>query len=87
MKLCILYHPKGEYATQTEQFAEECKRISSQPIELISLETPSGASLASVYDVVDYPAMLVIREDGQLNKGWQGGGFPSVEEVVGYLNN
>jgi hypothetical protein len=87
MKLCILYHPNDEHSTQTEHFAEECKRVSSEPVELISLETAEGANLASVYDIVGYPAMLVLRDDGQLNKGWQGAQFPTVEEVVGYLNN
>lgn len=87
MKLRILYHPNDERSTEVENFVDECKRVSSKDIELISLETPEGASVGDVYGVVNYPALLVVRDDGQLNKGWQGPSLPSVNEVVGYLNN
>lgn len=87
MKLQILYHQNDEYSTKVENFAEQCKNVSSQDVELISLETPEGASVASIYDITDYPAILVIRDDGQLNRGWQGPNFPTMDEVVGYLNS
>jgi hypothetical protein len=87
MKLRVLYHKNDQYTSEVEQFIEEFKRVSSGDIELLDLETPEGASVAAVYDAVNYPALLVVRDDGQLNKGWQGPELPAVQEVVGYLNN
>ena len=87
MKLRILYHQNDEYSTKVENFVEECKKESSQDIDLVSLETPEGASIASIYDITDYPAILVLRDDGQLNRGWQGPNFPTIDEVIGYLNS
>lgn len=87
MKLSILYHNSDENTTRIEDFSDECKKRTSNEVNLFAIETEEGAALAAVYDVVDYPAILVLRDDGQLNKGWQGSQFPAIEEVVGYLNN
>lgn len=86
MKLLILYHPDSEYSTSVEGYVKEFDAKTTRSVELVSVDTKDGASLASLYDVVDYPAILVTREDGQLVKFWQGSIFPLVDEVVGYLN-
>lgn len=41
-------------------------------IELVSLDTRDGASMASLYDVVQYPAIVVTAENGSILKFWQG---------------
>ncbi len=87
MKMVILYHPNSEFSSAVEDFAEACGKKSSQKIETISLETTEGDSIASLYGPLQYPAILVIREDGQLVKGWQGGSLPVINEVVGYLDS
>jgi len=86
MKLVILYHPQGEFSTLTEDFAKNIEKRTSRQIELLSLETAEGSSTASSYDMVEYPAIMVIRDDGQLVKYWQGINFPVSNEVIGYLN-
>jgi hypothetical protein len=86
MKLLILYHPEGEFSTMVENFVEDCKKKTTQPIELVSLETAEGASLASVYGLDDYPCAMIIREDGQLVKHWEGSTLPLFDEIMGYLN-
>jgi thioredoxin-like negative regulator of GroEL len=87
MKLLIIYHPNSEFSTAVENFASECKRKTSKKVELVSLESPDGASIASVYDLMAYPAIIILREDGQLVKDWQGGSLPTKDEVLGYLNS
>ena len=87
MKLVILYHPQGEYATLTEDFVKNIEQRTTRQVELLSLETSEGASAALNYDIVEYPAILVIREDGQIIKFWQGNNFPVLDEVIGNLNS
>ena len=85
--MLILYHPVGEFSTMVENFANDCKQKTNREVELISLETPEGALLASVYGLVDYPCELIIRDDGQLAKHWEGSTLPLYDEVMGYLNS
>jgi hypothetical protein len=88
MKLLILYHPHDELSSMVEKFAEECRRKTSKSVELVSTETLEGSNLASLYDLLEYPCVLIIREDdGQLVKHWQGDNLPLIDEVMGNINS
>ena len=41
--------------------------------------------MAQLYDIVQYPALLVIDDKGGLAKYWQGDTLPLMDEVSGYL--
>ncbi len=81
-----MYHPNAEFAGMAEDFARDYHRkFSDRPeVELVSLEVVEGSELAKLYDVVRYPAMLVISEDGRLQKLWQDRPFPLLDEVMAY---
>ena len=85
--MLVLYHEKNEHASNVEGFVRSIKEQTSRDVELISLETTEGASIANTYEIVSYPATLIIRDDGQLHKYWEGESLPLIGEVVGYLNS
>lgn len=86
MKICILYHPNSEFAGLSEDFKRDFEiRHPGQNIELVSLETVEGANIARLYDVVRYPAILVIAEGGGLQKLWQDRPWPPFDEVAAYV--
>lgn len=86
MKLVVLYHPNSEMGTPIETFIEEIKGVTDKEIDLLSLETKEGADYSKLYGVTQYPAILVLRDDGQLNKSWEGNPLPAKDDVTGYLN-
>lgn len=86
MRACILYHPHSEFSRKVEEYAHDFKRFNNKEIELLSLESMEGARIASLYDIVRYPAVLALREDGQLMKEWQGDNLPLMREVAAYLD-
>lgn len=87
MKAEILYHPNQEFAGQAEDFKKDYERQHpGQKIELLSLETVAGAETAKLYDIVRYPAILVIASDGSLQKMWQDQPWPLHDEIASYLS-
>lgn len=86
MKLLILYRPNSEHETEIDSFVREFQRRyeAGRKIEMVSLDTRDGAATASLYDVVDYPAILAIAEDGKMLSMWQGSPLPLMDEVAGY---
>jgi hypothetical protein len=86
MKLVILDHDRTEFTRSLDTFALECKRKTDQKIETISLETKEGSAISELYSPLNFPAILIIREDGQLVRSWQGSSLPVIDDVVGYLN-
>ncbi|MEI7682952.1 MAG: hypothetical protein WCJ24_01470 [Candidatus Saccharibacteria bacterium] len=85
MKALILYHPKSQEARTVEDYARDFEQRKDMKIELLSLETREGSSTATLYDVMQYPALLVIDGDGRIQKGWQGQAMPLMDELAGYL--
>lgn len=84
----ILYHPMSEQARPVEEFVHELSRNSpSTSIELLSLEERAGAEMAQLYGVMNYPAIFVVQNDGQVLKMWDGLPLPLRNEVAGYLNS
>jgi hypothetical protein len=85
MKVVILYHPESEFVGVVEDFKRDFEsRHQDKKVELISLETVEGANMAELYDVVRYPAILVMTSDGKLQKFWQDQPFPLMDEVAAY---
>lgn len=87
MKALILYRPNAEFARSVEDYVRDYARHRAAEIELVSLDTPRGADMARAYDIVQYPALLVMRDDGGLLKEWQGPSLPLMNEVAGYLSS
>jgi len=86
VKLLILYRPESEHATAVESFVRDYqgRYDSGRKLELVSLNTRDGAATASLYDVMEYPAILVLANDGSVLNIWQGVPLPLMDEVAGY---
>lgn len=85
MKVLILYRPESEHARAVDEFTHEFERRHvGKKVELINLSTREGAAMASLYDIVRYPAILATTDDGQLLNFWQGEQLPLMNEVAAY---
>ncbi len=86
MYLAILYHPNNEYSRATEELAHELKFQTDKKIEFIDVDTKDGVEKVANYGIVDYPAFVVLTDDGQPYFMWEGPSLPSTTEVASYLN-
>jgi hypothetical protein len=85
MRVVILYRPNSEHARVIEEFVRDYQqRHESQHLELVNLDTREGSATAALYDIMQYPAILVLRNDGYVQKLWQGATLPLMDEVAAY---
>jgi hypothetical protein len=84
MKAYVLYHPNSEHARVIEEYIHDYGHTRGKKIEPVSLETREGSAMARLYDIVEYPAVLVTKDDKQLIKHWTGVPLPLMQEVDGY---
>ena len=89
MKVCVLYRAKSEHATRMEEFLREFqRRQTDRHIDIIDIDTREGTATASLYDVMSYPAILALTDDGQLLKSWVGEEVPPLmDELAFYSHN
>jgi hypothetical protein len=86
MRALVLYHPQSDHVGLVEGFVSDFARFKGRLLEKVSLETREGADLATLYDIMQYPAILVIGPDGKLQRAWQGGVLPLMDEVESYMH-
>jgi hypothetical protein len=85
MKVLILYRPNSEHGRLIDEFVHDYQtRNPSNQLELLSVDTREGSAMASLYDVMQYPAILVVKGDGYLQRCWMGDNLPLIDEVASY---
>lgn len=85
MKVLILYRPNSEHGRRIEEFVHDYQaRHAAEHLEVIDVDSRDGSATASLYDVMQYPAILVLRLDGYPQKVWQGEQLPLMDEVAAY---
>ncbi len=84
MKVVILYQANSEHRRQTEEFVHDFEQgHPNRKAKLVDVDSKDGAAQAALYDIVQYPSILALADDGQLLKAWQGK-FPLIDELAYY---
>jgi hypothetical protein len=89
MKVLVLYRPDSEFARAAESFVHDFSRQHegmARMLEEVNIDSRDGIATASLYDIMQHPAVLVLAEDGRLIKDWQGPNLPLLDELAGYLH-
>ena len=87
MRLLVLYRPNSEHGRLIEEFIREYQtNHGDHHLEVQNIDSREGIATASLYDVMDYPAILVLQNDGYVQKIWQGMQLPLMDEVTAYVN-
>lgn len=68
-----------------ESFIREFKlQHAGGRMEVLDVDTRDGMATASLYDVMRYPAILALRDDGSVLKSWEGEALPLMDEIAYY---
>ena len=87
MKVYVLYRAKSEHARKVEDFLRDLERRHAEKhrfVEVVDIDSRDGSATASLYDIVSYPAILALADDGQLLKSWEGEEVPPLIDELGY---
>lgn len=85
MSIVIVDRSSGEHARLLEEFLHDFKSKNQQDPEVIDPDSREGADLCRLYDVVEYPTILALSNNGQLRQIWRGIPLPLVSEVSYYV--
>lgn len=85
MKVLVLYRPKSEHGRAVETFIRDYKsQHADARLEVLDIDSRDGSAMASLYDVMQYPAVLALRDDGSILRSWEGDMLPVMNEVAYY---
>lgn len=85
MKAVILYKPNTEREASVLEYVREFARVTGRPIELMDVDTVHGIEIAKLYDIMQFPAIVVFKDDGEYIRSWlERDSWPTISELSFY---
>lgn len=85
MKALLLYRPNSEHERVALDYLRDFQMQTGKQLPSMDADSPQGTDLGRLYDIVDYPTILVTDNDGRLINLWSGDPLPRVQEVSYYV--
>lgn len=82
MRVVCVWRDREDYSRAVEEWMTEFERRTGKEIESISPDGRDGAGFCEAYDVVEYPTIMALREDGGVAAVWKGRELPLFDEVA-----
>jgi hypothetical protein len=85
MRVAVLYRSHSEHERQVLEFEREFEHRAGRSLELLDVNTREGSSMASLYDVMKYPSVLAVSNEGVVQHVWDNSdSLPLINEVTYY---
>ena len=84
MRVVVLTREHTDYARSVETFVTDVERQTGKRLEVLDADTPEAQSLATVYDIMEFPCIIALADDGQVQNIWKGTTLPTIGEVSYY---
>lgn len=85
MRVVVAYKQATDYARQVEDYIADFKRQTGHDLETLNPESLEGISFTSTYDILEYPTIVALSDDGQMQNMWRGLPLPTISEVSYYV--
>lgn len=85
MRVAVIYKDQTDYTRTVTDFLRDFERQTSHTLEIINPDTVGGIQFCDTYDIVEYPTILAISDDGVMQNSWSGLPLPTISEVSYYV--
>ena len=81
MRVVCVWREQSDYGRAVEEWMMEFERRTGKEIESLDPDSKEGESFCRAYDVVEYPTILALGDDGSVLATWRGTMLPLFDEV------
>lgn len=85
MRVVVIYKDNTDYASTVTGYLHDFEYQTGHRLEMIDPETPDGIQFCETYDIVEYPSIIAISDDGALQNFWRGLPLPTISELSFYI--
>ena len=85
MRVVVVYADQTEYSRTVTEFLRDFEQQTGHTLETIDPNTREGTDFCSAYDIVEYPSIIALSDEGQLQNYWKGLPLPTISEVSYYV--
>ena len=81
----MVYKQQTDYTRQVDEYIVDFKRQTGRDLITLDPESHEGISFCGAYDIMEYPTIIAISDDGQVQNMWRGVPLPTISEVSYYV--
>lgn len=86
MRVVVVYKVESDHAREVISFLRDFSQRTGKVLEEIDPDSRDGESFCRTYDIVEYPTLVALRYDGQVQNVWRGRPLPQIDEVSYYVS-
>jgi hypothetical protein len=85
MRVVVVYKYESDHAREVLDYLRDFERQTGHKLETLDPESKDGADTCRAYDIVEYPTVVAISDDGHMQNMWRGRPLPTISEVSFYV--
>lgn len=86
MRVVAVYKDNMDYTRSIDTFMDDFARQTGHTLERLDPESREGDLFCRTYDIVEYPTIIALSNDGQMQNIWTGSTLPTISEVSYYVS-
>lgn len=83
MRVICIYKDNQDYTRSVDEWIENFYRQTGREIETMNPDENSG--FCETYDIVEYPTIIALGDNGEVRASWRGRDLPLINEVLYYM--
>lgn len=85
MRTFVVYKEESDHARAVIDYMHDFERQTGKQLEAVDPDTKDGADTCRAYDIVEYPSVVAVDNNGILQNLWRGLPLPTISEVSYYV--
>ena len=85
MRVVVVFKDDTDYSRTVLDFLHDFEHQTGHTLETINPDSAEGMLFCNTYDIVEYPTIIALSNDGVMQNLWRGIPFPTISEVSYYV--
>jgi hypothetical protein len=85
MRTVVVYKTETDYAREVTDYMRDFTRQTGHVLDTVDPDTAEGTDFCRTYDIVEYPSIVALSDNGALQNLWRGLPLPTISEVSYYV--
>ena len=81
MRMVCVWRRESDYGRMVEEWLREFEQRFNVEIETVDPDSRDGEGFCRAYDIVEYPTLVALADDGSVLAIWRGQMLPTFDEV------
>ena len=83
MRVVCVYRDNEDYTRSVDEWLENIRRQTGHEVE--TMNPDENISFCETYDIVEYPTIIALDNNGGVLNMWRGRTLPLMDEVLYYM--